>query len=90
MESVAEATDVQTRTRAVDPCIFSVTGATLKVRDIMSRELVTAGPMDTVLVAAKRMSENNISCVIVTDGGRGLGAAVAKATARHRFSVAVI
>ncbi|NLZ06583.1 MAG: CBS domain-containing protein [Phycisphaerae bacterium] len=73
MESVAEATDVQTRTRAVDPCIFSVTGATLKVRDIMSRELVTAGPMDTVLVAAKRMSENNISCVIVTDGGMVIG-----------------
>ena len=67
MESVAEASDMQTRTRAVVPCVFSVTGAALKVRDIMGREIITASPDDTVFAAARRMSENNISCVVVTD-----------------------
>ncbi len=39
----------------------------LKIQDIMSCEMVTASRDDTVFSAAKKMSENNVSCVIVVD-----------------------
>lgn len=39
----------------------------LRVSDIMGREVVTANADDSVCAAAKRMSENNISCVVVMD-----------------------
>ncbi len=39
----------------------------LQVSDIMGREIITANADDSVFAAAKRMSENNISCVVVTD-----------------------
>lgn len=67
MESVAEVTEISRNTNAVVPCVFPAAGGTLKVRDIMGREIISAGPDDTVFAAARRMSENNISCVVVTD-----------------------
>lgn len=39
----------------------------LSVQDIMSREMVTVAIADTVLTAARKMSENNVSCVTVVD-----------------------
>ncbi len=45
----------------------------LKVSDIMSRQIVTATMDDTVFSAAKRMSENNISCVVVIDDEMVIG-----------------
>lgn len=45
----------------------------LAVRDIMSTQIITASPEDSVLAAAKRMSENNISCVVVTDDEMVIG-----------------
>ncbi len=45
----------------------------LKVSDIMSRQIVTATMDDTVFTAAKRMSENNISCVVVIDDEMVIG-----------------
>lgn len=73
MESVAEVTGTSSTTNAVIPCVFPAAGGTLKVRDIMGREIITASPDDTVLAAAKRMSENNISCVVVTDDEMVIG-----------------
>jgi len=45
----------------------------LKVRDVMSKDVVTAVPGDTVFDAAKRMFEAGISCLVVTDGQRAIG-----------------
>lgn len=39
----------------------------LRIQDIMSLEMVTASRKDTVFSAAKKMSENNVSCVVVVD-----------------------
>jgi CBS domain-containing protein len=45
----------------------------LVVRDIMSRDVVTATSSDTILAAAAKMSENNVSCVVVVDDGHVTG-----------------
>lgn len=45
----------------------------LKVSDIMSRQIVTATMDDTIFTAAKRMSENNISCIVVIDDEMVIG-----------------
>jgi len=45
----------------------------LKIRDVMSKDVVTTMPGDTVFDAAKRMSEAGISCLVVTDGQRVIG-----------------
>ncbi|MDI6447817.1 CBS domain-containing protein [Anaerobaca lacustris] len=52
---------------AILPCRLPSDGKRLKVSDIMGREIITANADDSVFAAAKRMSENNISCVVVTD-----------------------
>jgi CBS domain-containing protein len=41
----------------------------LKISDIMSHDTITAAPEDTVLSAVKKMSESNVSCVVVVDDG---------------------
>ena len=43
--------------------------AWLEVGDIMSRDVATVSPESTVVSAAKIMSSNNISCIIVSDNG---------------------
>lgn len=45
----------------------------LKIRDIMSTDVVTTMPKDMVFDAAKRMSETGISSVVVMDGERVIG-----------------
>jgi len=45
----------------------------LKIEDIMSRDMVTAAMTDTVFSAAKKMSENNVSCIVVVDDEMVLG-----------------
>lgn len=45
----------------------------LCIRDIMTRDVVTAQPNSTILVAATKMSEHGISCVVVVDGGHVKG-----------------
>jgi CBS domain-containing protein len=45
----------------------------LQVSDIMSRGAITAGPDDTMASAARKMSEHNVSCVVVVDGGQVVG-----------------
>ena len=46
---------------------------TLTVGDIMSANVVTAHVDDTVFSAARKMSENNVSCVVVLDAARVTG-----------------
>jgi CBS domain-containing protein len=46
---------------------------TLRVGDIMSRDVVTAAPDDTMFSAAQKMSAQSISCVVVTYKERVVG-----------------
>lgn len=45
----------------------------LRVADIMSKDVVTAAPHDTILSAAQKMSELRVSCVVVMDKRRVVG-----------------
>ncbi len=45
----------------------------LEVRDIMNTQIITASADDSVLAAARCMSENGISCVVVTDDEMVIG-----------------
>lgn len=45
----------------------------LQVGDVMSREPLIAAPHDSIAVAAKRMSEHNVSCLVVVDEDRVVG-----------------
>lgn len=45
----------------------------LQVGDIMSKETITAAPEDTVALAARKMSEHNVSCVVVVAEGHVVG-----------------
>jgi len=45
----------------------------MKICDVMSKEVVTALPGDTLFAAVKQMTETGISCLVVMDGGRVLG-----------------
>ncbi len=45
----------------------------LQVGDIMSRETVTAAPQDTIASAARKMSQHNVSCVVVVEDRRAVG-----------------
>jgi len=47
----------------------------LEIGEIMTRRVVTIGPRRDVYVAAKRMAENNVSCILVTEDGQLLGIA---------------
>jgi PAS domain S-box-containing protein len=39
----------------------------LEAKDVMSKDVITVGPKETVVSAAKTMSENNVSCAVVMD-----------------------
>ena len=41
----------------------------LEVKDVMSKDVITVGSEETVVSAAKTMSENNVSCAVVMDIG---------------------
>ena len=41
----------------------------IEARDIMSKELVTVHPSETVVAAAQKMANNHISCVVAVDEG---------------------
>jgi transcriptional regulator with GAF, ATPase, and Fis domain len=43
------------------------------VGDVMSKDVVTVCPDETVVSAAKMISENNISCIVVVDNGNVAG-----------------
>jgi len=41
-----------------------------KIRSVMTRDVVTARPRETVSSVAKKMSDNGVSCVVVAEGRR--------------------
>jgi len=41
----------------------------LEVKDVMNKNVITISPDETVISAAKSMSENNVSCIVVIDKG---------------------
>ncbi len=41
----------------------------LEVRDVMNRDVMSVGPGETVIVAAEKMADANISSVIIVDDG---------------------
>jgi CBS domain-containing protein len=45
----------------------------ISVEDIMSKAIVSVAPEESVCSAIRQMSERNISCIIVTEGGRAVG-----------------
>jgi len=45
----------------------------MTIRDIMSKDVVTALPGDTLFAAVRQMSETGVSCLVVADGERVLG-----------------
>jgi CBS domain-containing protein len=46
---------------------------TLRVGEIMSQEVVTATPEDTIFSVAQKMADQNVTCVVVTNKGRVVG-----------------
>jgi CBS domain-containing protein len=73
MELLAETLATTEPREAIIPQGLGASREQLRVSDIMGREIVTASSDDTVFAAAKRMSENNISCVVVTEEERVVG-----------------
>jgi PAS domain S-box-containing protein len=53
--------------------LITTSRAWLEAADVMSKEVTTISPDETVLSAAKRMCEDNISCIIVVDNARVAG-----------------
>lgn len=45
----------------------------LEVKDVMSKDVIAISSDETVVSAAKRMSENNISCIVVVNNGSIMG-----------------
>ena len=45
----------------------------LKVRDVMNKDVITITSGETVVSAAKVMSDNNVSCIVVVDNGSVVG-----------------
>lgn len=73
MEILTEALATAEPREAIVPRGLGAHREQLRVRDIMGREIVTASSDDTVFAAAKRMSENNISCVVITEEEKVIG-----------------
>ncbi len=45
----------------------------LRVSDVMTREVVTVSPRDTIVEAARRMAENRVGSVVVVEDERVVG-----------------
>ena len=59
---------VKTKIRNVySDCSITSFRAWLEVGDVMTKDVIAISPDETVVVAAKVMSENNISCIIAVD-----------------------
>lgn len=45
----------------------------MKLNDLFTRTVVTAGPDDSLASVARKMKEHNVGCVVVTEWGRPFG-----------------
>jgi predicted transcriptional regulator len=75
MKDATETQDVGATTAVGmrSPVLLGFGDAELRVRDVMTDNVVCAVPYETVLSAIKRMSENRVSCVVVVDDGTVVG-----------------
>ncbi len=73
MKASLDSPETTAEMKVVFPRQFDPNRQELAVRDIMSTQIITASPEDSVFAAAKRMSENSISCVVVTDDEMVIG-----------------
>lgn len=75
MRDVTETQDVGATAagRMRSPVLLGCRGADLKVKDVMTDNVVCAVPSETVLSAIKRMSEHRVSCVVVVEDDTVVG-----------------
>ncbi len=52
---------------------LSSTQTHLMVKDVMSRDVVTTTPQESILAAARKMAAHTVSCVVVVDGAAVVG-----------------
>jgi len=45
----------------------------LEVKDVMNKNVITISPDETIISAAKLISENNVSCIVVSDNSSVVG-----------------
>jgi predicted transcriptional regulator len=69
MKDMTETQDVgiTTAARVQAPVLFGFRDADLKIKDVMTDNVVCAVPDETVGSAIKRMSEHRVSCVVVVE-----------------------
>ena len=60
-------------TDVTSDCLTTSFRVWVEVEDVMNRDVFTVCPDDTVTTAAKIVSDNKISCVVVTDSGSVVG-----------------
>jgi len=60
-------------TDVTSDCLMTSFRVWVEVEDVMNRDVFTVCPDDTVTTAAKIVSDNKISCVVVTDSGSVVG-----------------
>ena len=74
MDNITQSRDVAAVDSGPDSGLWHVANhRELTIQDIMSTEVITATLSDTVCSAAIKMSENNVSCVVVLDDDRVTG-----------------
>jgi len=75
MENEKQFSDsVKTDVMAVhSDCLITSSQIRLEVKDVMNKDVITVSSDETIVSAAKVISENNISCVVAVDNGSMVG-----------------
>jgi CBS domain-containing protein len=42
-------------------------GVAMQVQDVMAREVIQCGPNDSIMLAAQRMRDRNVGCVVIAE-----------------------
>ena len=72
LEMMLDSTEIQMKDASSDRLITS-SRAWLEVGDVMSTNVTTVSPDETILSAVKTMSGNKISCIVVVDDAKVVG-----------------
>lgn len=73
MEQMLQSQDSTAASSGVGRHEHSTPRGSLQICDVMSKEVATASPHDPIALAARRMSEHNVSCLVVLDDGQVVG-----------------
>jgi len=71
-ERLSDLIEIEARGVSSD-CLITCSRTWLTVADVMSKNVATISPNETVVSAAKMMSEKRVSCLAVMDGGQVAG-----------------